>query len=103
MPILSGDAVLGVLNFESRKVGFFQKTDLALLSFLASQVAIALKLVELDRRARVWQDRVSALHNLARLGGGAAPREAVLRRNPVLPYPRSPVELDQLQRDRHLG
>jgi putative methionine-R-sulfoxide reductase with GAF domain len=80
VPILSGEEILGILNFESKKIGYFQKSDVPVLSFLASQVAIALKLVEIDRRARVWQDRVSALHNLARLGGGAAPREAVLQR-----------------------
>jgi putative methionine-R-sulfoxide reductase with GAF domain len=80
VPILSGEDVLGVLNFESRKAGYFQKTDVSLLSFLASQLAIALKMVELSQRARQWQDRVAALHNLSRLGGGVAPRETVLRR-----------------------
>jgi putative methionine-R-sulfoxide reductase with GAF domain len=80
MPILSGDDLLGILNFESKKVGYFQKSDVPVLSFLASQVAIALKMVEIEGRARQWQERVAALHNLARLGGGAAPREAVLQR-----------------------
>ena len=80
MPILSGDEILGILNFESKKIGYFQKSDVPVLSFLASQVAIALKMVEIEHRARQWQDRVSALHNLARLGGGAAPRETVLQR-----------------------
>ena len=80
MPILSGDELLGVLNFESKKIGYFQKSDVPVLSFLASQVAIALKMVELEQNGRTWQDRVAALHNLARLGGGAAPREAVLQR-----------------------
>jgi sigma-B regulation protein RsbU (phosphoserine phosphatase) len=80
MPILSGEELLGILNFESKKVGYFQKSDVPVLSFLASQVAIALKMVELEQRGRTWQDRVAALHNLARLGGGAAPREAVLQR-----------------------
>jgi putative methionine-R-sulfoxide reductase with GAF domain len=80
MPILSGEEILGILNFESKKVGYFQKSDVPVLSFLASQVAIALKMVELEQRGRTWQDRVAALHNLARLGGGAAPREAVLQR-----------------------
>jgi putative methionine-R-sulfoxide reductase with GAF domain len=80
MPILSGDELLGILNFESKKIGYFQKSDVPVLSFLASQVAIALKMVELEQRGRTWQDRVAALHNLARLGGGAAPREAVLQR-----------------------
>lgn len=80
VPILSGDDVLGVLNFESKKIAYFQKSDVPVLSFLASQVAIALRMVELEQRGRTWQDRVAALHNLARLGGGAAPREAVLQR-----------------------
>jgi sigma-B regulation protein RsbU (phosphoserine phosphatase) len=80
MPILSGEELLGILNFESKKVGYFQKSDVPVLSFLASQVAIALKMVELEQRGRTWQDRVAALNNLARLGGGAAPREAVLQR-----------------------
>jgi len=80
VPILSGDKLLGVLNFESRKVGYFQKGNLELLLFLASQLSIALKMVELDDRAREWQERMSAIHNLLRLGGGAAPLETVLRR-----------------------
>lgn len=80
VPILAGDKVLGVLNFDSRHVGYFQKTDLPLLSFLASQLAIALRMVELSDRARRWQDRLGALHNISRLGGGAAPVEAMLQR-----------------------
>jgi putative methionine-R-sulfoxide reductase with GAF domain len=79
VPILEGDRLLGVLNFESRKVGYFQKGDLELLGFLASQLAIALKMVELDRRSRQWQERLAALHNLARLGG-VVPKETILQR-----------------------
>ncbi|HLF93164.1 MAG TPA: GAF domain-containing protein [Planctomycetota bacterium] len=80
VPILSGDRLIGVLNFESRKVGFFQKGDLELLGFLAAQLAIALRMVDLSEGARRWQERMSALHNLLRLGGGVVPRETVLRR-----------------------
>ncbi len=80
VPILVGDRVLGVLNFESRKVGYFQKGDLEVLGFLASQLAIALKMVELDQRSARWQERLSALHNLSRLTGGVVPRETVLQR-----------------------
>ena len=57
VPILSGDRLLGVLNFESSKAGFFQKSDVPLLSFLAAQIAVALRVVELDARAREWQER----------------------------------------------
>lgn len=80
MPILSGDQILGVLNFESKKVGYFQKSDVPVLTFLASQAAIALKFVEIETQAREWQERLSALHNLSRLGGGVAPPETVLQR-----------------------
>ena len=37
-------------------------------------------MVELDEGARRWQERMSALHNLLRLGGGVVPRETLLRR-----------------------
>jgi len=80
VPILAGDRLLGVLNFESRRVGYFQKGDLGLLLFLASQLAVALRVVELDARARERQERLEALHNLSRLLGGVAPIEAVLQR-----------------------
>jgi phosphoserine phosphatase RsbU/P len=80
VPILSGDRLLGVLNFESGRIGFFQKSDVPLLSFLASQIAVALRLVELDARARAWQERVGALHNLSRLQGGVVPVATLLQR-----------------------
>ena len=80
VPILSGDRLIGVLNFESRKVGFFEKGDLELLAFLAAQIAIALRMVALDEGGRRWQERMSALHNLLRLGGGVVPQETLLRR-----------------------
>jgi putative methionine-R-sulfoxide reductase with GAF domain len=80
VPILAGEQVLGVLNFESRHLDFYQMTDLPLLEFLASQVAIALKMAELERRVLVWKDRMGALQNISRLGGGVVPLETMLRR-----------------------
>jgi putative methionine-R-sulfoxide reductase with GAF domain len=80
VPILSGERLLGVLNFESSKTGFFQKSDVPLLSFLAAQIAVALRVVELDARAREWQERVGAIHNLSRLVGGVVPTATLLRR-----------------------
>ena len=80
VPIVAGDALLGVLNFESRRIGYFQKADLPLLEFLASQLAIALRMVRLDDRARKWKDRLSAVHNISRLGGGVVPLETMLQR-----------------------
>jgi GAF domain-containing protein len=68
------------LNFESAKLGYFQKTDLPLLLFLASQVAIALRVADLEREGEQGRERAAALHNIGRLLGGAAPREAVLQR-----------------------
>jgi putative methionine-R-sulfoxide reductase with GAF domain len=79
-PILVGERLLGVINFESSKVGYFQKTDAPLLEFLASQLSIALRVAELEREGEVWRERAGALHNIGRLLGGAAPREAVLQR-----------------------
>jgi putative methionine-R-sulfoxide reductase with GAF domain len=80
VPILSGERLLGVLNFESSRLGYFRATDLPLLSFLGAQLAIALRVAELDREAGLWRDRTAALHNIGRLLGGVAPREVVLQR-----------------------
>ncbi len=80
VPILVGDRVLGVLNFESRHVGYFHRSDLPLLEFLASQLAIALKMARLDEEAREWRERMGALHNISRLGGGVVPAATMLQR-----------------------
>ncbi len=80
VPILSGDRLIGVLNFESRQLGFFQRRDLPALEFLASQLAIALRMAELTDRVRQWQERMGALQNISRLGGGVVPLETMLRR-----------------------
>lgn len=80
VPIWVGKQVVGVLNFESRHPGFFHKNDLVLLRFLAARVAIALRMTELHRRARRWQEWVAAINNIARLGGGVVPSETMFRR-----------------------
>lgn len=80
LPITSGDRLLGVLNFESNKVGFFRKTDLPLLEFLAAQIAIALRVAELHEREDSVRDRLAMLHHLARLSGGFLPPDQYLAR-----------------------
>jgi len=80
VPILEGDRVLGVLNFDSRHLGYFRRSDLPLLEFLASQLAIALKMVRMDGETQRWKDRMGALHNMLRLGGGVVPAATVLQR-----------------------
>ena len=80
VPIFAGKRVLGVLNFESRHAAYFHKDDLELLRFLAARVAIALRVTDLHRRAIRWQERVGAINNIARLGGGVVPLETMYRR-----------------------
>jgi len=80
VPILEGDRVLGVLNFDSRHLGYFRRSDLPLLEFLASQLAIALRMVRLDDDARQWKERMGALHNILRLTGGVVPAATMLQR-----------------------
>jgi GAF domain-containing protein len=79
-PILAGDRLLGVMNFESPKLGYFRKSDLEAMEVLSAQLAIALRLAQLDERAREWQERMSALHNVSRLVGGVVPLETLLQR-----------------------
>lgn len=42
IPMVAKDKVLGVLHFESRRVGAFSKADIAMLQSLANQIAVAL-------------------------------------------------------------
>lgn len=80
VPIVAGDRLLGVLNFESNHLGYFRNTDLPLLEILAAQLAIALRLESLERRAVRWQERLAAVQNIARLGGGVASMETMMKR-----------------------
>lgn len=80
VPITAGDSLLGVLNLESKKLGYFQKGDLRLLEILASQLAVALRLVDWANQAQEFRDRMGALHNLTRLVGGVAPLPTLLQR-----------------------
>jgi putative methionine-R-sulfoxide reductase with GAF domain len=80
VPILSGDEVLGVLNFDSRRLGYFHRSDLPLLEFLASQLAIALTMVRREEELETWKERMGALHNILRLGGGVVPASTMLQR-----------------------
>ncbi len=80
VPVLQGDRVLGVLNFDSRHLGYFRRSDLPLLEFLASQLAIALEMARRDDETRRWRERMGALHNVLRLGGGVVPAATMLQR-----------------------
>ncbi|MBI2932530.1 MAG: GAF domain-containing protein [Planctomycetes bacterium] len=80
VPILSGDRLLGVLNFESNQSGYFRKTDLPLLGFLAAQIAIALRVGEARSREDGLRDRLAMLHHLSRLSGGFLPVDQFLAR-----------------------
>lgn len=80
VPILAGDEVLGVLNFDSRRLGYFRRSDLPLLEFLASQLAIALTMARREEELETWKERMGALHNILRLGGGVVPPATMLQR-----------------------
>jgi sigma-B regulation protein RsbU (phosphoserine phosphatase) len=80
VPILAGERLLGVINFESPKLGFFKPSIVKALELLAAQLATALRLTELADRAQEGQDRMAALHNVSRLVGGAAPLESLVQR-----------------------
>lgn len=80
VPILSGDQLLGVLNFESNQVGFFKTAGQPLLEFLAAQIAIALRVRELHDKEDGLRDRLAMLHHLSRLSGGFMPTDQYLSR-----------------------
>jgi len=80
VPILSGDELMGVLNFESNQAGFFKKTDLDLLEFIAAQLAIALRVRQLHEKEDGLRDKLAMLHHLSRLSGGFMPVDQYLAR-----------------------
>ncbi len=80
VPILRGDRAVGVLNFESRKLGFFKDSDLPLLEYLASQIALGLHISEIAERSERLQARLELLHHLARLGNGFMAPDQFLNR-----------------------
>jgi len=68
VPILVGDRLVGVLGFESSKPGFFSPSDRELLEFLASQLAIGLRLEEVSRRGDRLATQLGMLNHLGRAG-----------------------------------
>ncbi len=80
IPIMSGDRLMGVLNFESNQVGFFKPADLPVLEFLAAQLAIALRVLEIRRSEEGLRDRVAMIHHLSRLSGGFLATDQYLAR-----------------------
>ena len=74
VPIHAGSRLLGVLNFESSKRGFFRAKDRGLLELLASQLAIGLRLDELQRERSRLALQLGMLNNLGRAGTTMEPR-----------------------------
>ncbi len=66
IPLLQGDDLVGVLNFESSTAGFFKAGDLAILELLASQVAIGLRLERARRREVRLAMEIGVLNNIGR-------------------------------------
>lgn len=80
LPILEGDRLLGVLDIESRHPGYFQRKDLPVLEFLAVQLGIALRLERREEEVREWKERMGAVQNILRLGGGVVPASVMFQR-----------------------
>ena len=74
VPIVAGERLLGVLNFESSKIGFFSHTDRHLLELLAAQIALGLRLDEARRRADRLATELGMLNHLGRAGTMLDPR-----------------------------
>ncbi len=53
VPLHKGNAVLGVLDMQSDKIGGFSQTDLTLMQSIADQVAVAVENARLFRDARI--------------------------------------------------
>jgi len=80
IPIMSGDRLLGVLNCESNQQGYFKKTDRPLLEFLAAQISIALRVMEVKAAENGLRDKLAMLHHMSRLSGGFMPTDQFLGR-----------------------
>jgi sigma-B regulation protein RsbU (phosphoserine phosphatase) len=79
IPILAGDRLLGVLNLESGKIGFFSGTDRHLLELLASQIAVGLRLDEVHHRIERLSMKLGMLNHLGRAGTMMEPRPFLQR------------------------
>jgi putative methionine-R-sulfoxide reductase with GAF domain len=79
VPIVQGDRLVGVLNFESGKVGFFTTSDQDLLELLAAQLAVGLRLDAVHRRANRLGVQLGMLNHLGRAGTTLGPREFLQR------------------------
>lgn len=79
LPILAGGELLGVLNFESGKAGFFRASDQELLELLALQIAVGLRLDEAHRHESRLSTELGMLNHLSRAGTMMEPK-AFLKR-----------------------
>lgn len=61
VPVKIGDAVIGVLNVESKEIGRFTQADQQLLQTLADQMAVALENARLFEQVQVGRQRLQAL------------------------------------------
>jgi sigma-B regulation protein RsbU (phosphoserine phosphatase) len=68
VPLIAKDRVIGVLDLESRRLGYFNEDHVRLLSLIAPSVAIAIENArlydELANREREIQQDLQAAHNL---------------------------------------
>lgn len=79
VPILAGERLLGVLNLESDRVGFFSRADLKWLEPVAFQFALALLGEEARERENRWAAHFGLLFNLSRIAYGFMAPQAFLQ------------------------
>ncbi|MDQ7842683.1 MAG: GAF domain-containing protein [Armatimonadota bacterium] len=78
VPIVSDDAVIGVLNIEARADRPLTDSDLALLETLARQLSIALRNATLYEEAQQARDELSVLYEAAKTISSSLEVETVL-------------------------
>ena len=79
VPLLAGDRLMGVLNFESSRAGYFRPQDRSLLEMLGSQIEIGLALEEQNRRAARLSMQLGMLSHLGRAGTSLEGRDYLQR------------------------
>ena len=79
MPLVVGDAVIGVLATGDRVGRVFDDEEIRVLRALADQAAVALENARLYRRAREYGDRLLALDEVNRVVSSSLQTEEVLR------------------------
>lgn len=99
LPLLMGDALLGVLDMESTDVGAFRTDDVPFLQLLADQVATAIQNASLYAVEKSRRALIETLYNVGRAISSTLDLVEVLDKilqqvGELIPYDRASVMLD---------